>query len=247
MGNNPIEMTSGGKFSRFKNKEAYTSPERIISALDWAYTSLEIPREKPVIRYPDQVYSYKKTERNIGILNPIVLAQLMSQIPLGNPESLNDQQVIAYLNQYIEGIPEDRRPQTIKNVKDLYRDKSILFQPVVTGAIMNSVERAKMKNTSSAFTMVSVGSHLVLSGKKESEEPLERTGAGSSPGSPADKEIKLMGKATYWEGSKIGQELPQKFGVSNRSRIISDIMQGASVDCYFMAAVFSLAWTMRRS
>lgn len=185
--------------------------------------------EQQVINDKGQVYGNRPMK--IGILNPYVLMGVVSQKKNFFNQPLVKNDMIDAINQYTSAVKIE--PVTEKN---LFAPDSVLFQPLVSTQIVRRCSDTVMM------------SHVAMASfafKQNMATPITSTGVStgaSDPSNPKNSEYgtpATMGTAT----TPAGLPSPARVKTSNdRKEFIGDVIQGACLDCWFMAALYSWAW-----
>jgi len=176
------------------------------------------------IIYGDQLDTPKYLK--IGIMNPFVLAQVI----LKNRKNI---QGVGSSDTLLEAISLYNN-DTITSTKDLFnRAISPLFKPLDSKKIL-------ARYFEMAMTKPLVGNSIHLMKTNASTIATGESGA-LNPEAPTDRELKNMGAPRPQSGTDPCPPLQRT--LYNRGDFIGDVIQGACLDCYFMAALYSWAWT----
>ena len=201
------------------------------------------PYHKPqIIRDKTQVYAkYACPMKEIGIINPYALVRSYR----GKKEPLavvSDELLVTTLNKYLG-------KDTIKTIQDLNAANSVLFRQVNSKDLVVRCASIPMIMAKPATATANLAQQMhinnahfrnVYAGDDQAGLLTDALPMGVTM---ADVEnIASMGTATHKVN---GVDVPCKFRddlLDNRAGIIGDIVQGACLDCYFLAALFSWAW-----
>lgn len=178
-----------------------------------------------VINNEAEVYGSRPNK--IGIMNPYILWKvfIQSKKPINNLRVSNN--MIEAINQYSEKSFNSSITET-----NLFSPDSVLFKPLDSKQIVKLCPEVQMKR-------VAMSSNTVMH-------------AMANPNASPDIETgtydlnhpKNFGEVAYVDISKTN-DIPDPDSIrltNDRRDFIGDVQQGASLDCWFMAALFSWAW-----
>jgi hypothetical protein len=183
--------------------------------------------ERQVIYNKDEVYGVKS--KKIGIINPYVLMKVVSRKKkfFIAPRFRND--MIDVINTYTAAANMGRVNET-----NLFAPDSVLFQPLVSAQI---VKRCADMTMMKPVTMSSVViPHTMAFAVTDTGVS---TGAAGAPNPYPYGNANKMGTAKTSTGADAPATVPTS---RDRKEIIGDVIQGACLDCWFMAALYSWVW-----
>lgn len=191
-------------------------------------------KNKTDIIYGDKLDTPKNLK--IGIMNPFVLAQVF----LKNRKKIQD---VGSRDTLLEAISL-YNDNTIASTKDLYNPAiSPLFKPLDSKKILARYSEMGMTKPlgGNSIHLMKTNASIIASGPLNDSKRETGASGALNPEAPGDKELNKMGAPEPQSGTVPCPPLQRTS--NNRGDIIGDVIQGACLDCYFMAALFSWAWT----